>query len=455
MDYPHDLVEAAFRYGIIAPLVDSTAARAERRMYRKIILSKRHEHPIKGTICTSSRTLRRWVRAYRLRGLQGLCPKIRQDTGPRILTNEALNYAEGLIGQNQCRDSEFLIAELEFKFPELAGRLKRSTLNRHLHIRGVNRRVIPPEDSSGPPYKAFEAASPNDLWHSDVHFGPPAITPNGQIVITKIVAWLDDKARVCCHLEGYASEAILILEDSFKKGLLKFGICKKTYTDRGSIYSSIQFALICADLGIIPILTRVKAPWANGKVERFWRTLETDLLSEIALLPPMPLAKFNRYLRAWVEAEYHTRIHSELGETPLQHWKNNVGPIIYPNREQIQRVFWVWERRTVSTTGAIQLYSHTYYVDPALACQRVIVRFDPHDLSVIHIWENRRPRRFLCEATVVPPLTRRKVQPRPPKDKSKPSPAALRRLRKLEERFQIHAEKTLGLIRFDNSQEVK
>ncbi len=172
------------------------------------------------------------------------------------------------------------------------------------------------------------------------------------------------------------------------------------------------------------------------------------------MVPPMPLAKFNRYLRAWVEAEYHTRTHSELGEPPLVHWRHHVGPVIYPSQEQLQRLFWLWERRTVSTTGAIQLFSNTYYVDPALACHKVIVRYDPHDLSRIHIWDNRRPRKFLYEATATPPLTRSRIEPRTPRDKPKPSDAALRRLKTLEERFQIHVDTTLGLIRFDHSQEV-
>jgi putative transposase len=454
MEYPSDLVEAAFRYGIIAPLLDLTVTRPERRLSKQKILSRPHDHPARGTIRISSRTLRRWMRAYRQHGLQGLCPRLREDRGPRILTRESLDYAEELIRENPRRDSEFLAGELEEKFPELFGRVKRSTLNRHLRIRGVDRSIVPPEDSSGPPYKAFEAASPNDLWHSDVHFGPPAITPHGQILITKIIAWLDDKSRVCCHIEGYFEEAILILEDSLKKGLQKFGFCKRTYSDRGSIYSSIQFSLICGDLGIVPILTRARAPWANGKIERFWRTLEDDLLSEIALLPPMPIAKLNRYLRAWVEADYHTRIHSELNEPPLHHWRTNVGPVIYPSQEQLQRLFWLWDRRTVSTTGAIQLFSNTYYVDPALACHKVIVRFDPHDLSIVHVWDSCRPRRFLCQATAIPPLTRPRVHPTPPKDKPKHSEAAQRRLRKLEERFQGHVDTTFGLIRFDNSQEV-
>jgi len=54
------------------------------------------------------------------------------------------------------------------------------------------------------------------------------------------------------------------------------------------------------------------SPWMHGKIERWWGVSEDQFWSELALLPPMPVAKLNSLLQAWVETEYHQRIHSQI-----------------------------------------------------------------------------------------------------------------------------------------------
>jgi len=351
MDWPTDLAEVAFRYNLISPLLDPAVPKAEKKRHRRRLVTVEHSHPTRGSVKISARTIRRWVRAYRLRHVQGLHKQPRRDRGPHVLQPAHLEFATTLLRENPRRETGFLLEELVARFPELEGRVGRSTLNRHLHAQGVPRRAVSEERADGPPYHRFEASAPNELWHSDCHHGPPAIGPDGNVVPTRIFAWIDDFSRVCCHCEAYAHESLPSLEDCFQKAMQKYGIPSRAYTDLGSLYSGVQFALICADLGIHHVPARPYSPWTHGKIERLWGLQEDQLWSEIALLPPVPLAQVNKWLQAWVDAEYHTRRHGTTGEAPLDRWHNHRPIVTYPTEDQIQRLFWLWERRKVSSTG--------------------------------------------------------------------------------------------------------
>ena len=72
---------ALFRFHLIAEAVDPAVSSAERGLIIRGLASFAHQHP-DGTMRTYSRgTLDRWVRAYRARGLAGLMPVPRSDTG--------------------------------------------------------------------------------------------------------------------------------------------------------------------------------------------------------------------------------------------------------------------------------------------------------------------------------------------------------------------------------------
>ena len=206
--WSNDVAELAFRYSLLSPLLDPKVPREEKAIYRKMLLSHAHEHPTRGLIRVSERTLRRWLQRCRAHGAPGLGRALRVDRGSRVLESRHLDHAVSLLEENSRRETGFIISELEREFPELAGRVKRSTLNRHLHARGVRRRLLPEETAGGPPYRTFEASGPNEIWHSDCHHGPIALGADGRPVATRIFAWIDDFSRVVCHCEAYPEESL-------------------------------------------------------------------------------------------------------------------------------------------------------------------------------------------------------------------------------------------------------
>lgn len=448
-EIPADWIEAAFRQGLVAPLLDPDLPKVERRAYLRDLVSRSHEHPLRGLVRVSARSIRRWVRSCRQSGqtLSALRPQPRTDLGSSKLTSEILNLAVQLLCENPRRSSEYLIGELELAFPDYKNQIARSTLNRQLRRLGVPRGANP--KLADEPYRRFQAPAPNSLWHSDVHYGPLATFEDNQVRPTRIVAWLDDFSRRCCHCQAYSTESLPSLEDCLKRAIQKCGIPDRVYTDNGSIYSSTQFALICADLQMVKIPSPPESPWMHGKIERWWGVSENQFWSEIALLPPMPVARLNSLLQAWVETEYHRKIHSQTSEAPLSRWEAHKPLIRWASEESLRRVFWLWALRKVSSTATVQLFKNFYYVDPKLLRTQVLCRYDPYDLSCIEVWERVRPYRKLQDATASPLMTRQTV-PQPPSDAKDNyiSPAAQRRLQRLEQQLQENQRQQLGLMRY-------
>ena len=52
---------------------------------------------------------------------------------------------------------------------------------------------------------------------------------------------------------------------------------------------------------------------------------------------------------------------------------------------KLDRAFLIKEERSVSTTGTISVQGEDYEVDAALARRKITIRFDPYDLTRIHV----------------------------------------------------------------------
>ena len=92
----------------------------------------------------------------------------------------------------------------------------------------------------------------------------------------------------------------------------------------------------------------------------------------------------NRLFTAWVETEYHRRVHSETGHAPLARWLAG-GPFPVPAPADLAEAFRWSEHRTVSKTGLVSLHGNRYQVDPALVGRKVELVFDPFDLTFLRV----------------------------------------------------------------------
>ena len=123
----------------------------------------------------------------------------------------------------------------------------------------------------------------------------------------------------------------------------------------------------------------------RGKIERFFRTVRQRFLVEIEVEGVATLSELNKSFIAWVEVDYHQRIHSETKQTPLERFSNSFVPHV-PDPKTLYEAFLWEEERTVTKTATVSIAGNRYEVDSHLVGRKVSLRFDPFDLSRIEVF---------------------------------------------------------------------
>ena len=364
------------KFEIIAPLLSDGLEDAQKRRLR---------HEIMERYSIAPRTLRRYVQQYKEGGYAALARNDRKDKGTsRAMGEDILASAIALRTELPGRSVRRIIEILEAEGLAEEGKLSKSTLARHLSKAGVSRSEI----SVNLPARRFQKEGRNALWQADIKYGPYVPGPNGKKVRTFLMAILDDATRMPIHAEFYDNQKLPILEDAFRKGLLKSGVPDAVYIDNGKIFISKWFRLACGRLGIRHIATKPYSPQSKGKIERF-NGLVNEFLEELALEPPENLSELNKMFRVWLDEGYICCPHSGLdGKTPQQAWQENRKKVRLASGSEIRQLFMWEETRKVDKTGAVKLQGRIYDARTALINKKVDLRFDPFDPSVIEVWHN-------------------------------------------------------------------
>jgi len=382
------------RYEMIAPLLNEQLDAYERRRIRSQILA---------TGAVSARSLRRYVQTYREKGYKGLIDSGRSDKGAlRTIPETAIDEAVKLRQELPSRSVRRIIEILEGEKIVKPGAVSRTSLNRHLMQRGYGASQLRAEGKATQPSSRFERKHRNSLFQADLKYGPK-IMVHGAMKKTYLLAIIDDKTRMIMHAEFYGSQRLPILEDCFRKALLKFGKPSDILVDNGKIFVSKWFKLACARLGIRHIAARPFSAKTKGKLEKYNQTVD-QFLNEFALEPAKSktLAELNRKFHVWMDEGYTHAPHAALkaerrnpntGEllhkrerTPYQAYTEDPAKVRYVSSLECREAFLWEEQRTVDKTGCVKLAGMVFDVGVALMRRRVDLRYDPFDLSIIDVW---------------------------------------------------------------------
>lgn len=370
---------ALAKYAVIVPLVARVLDHGERELLRGQILSATYVFPGARTVTVAPRTLRRWIQLHRDQGLEGLLPTTRSDKGTsRAIPANVLDAATKLKAEVPTRSAQ-TIADL-LKEPGAAP-VSPSTLAYHFRGKGMTRVKDPKA------FTRFEHARPNDCWQSDLSDGlwlPDPQEP-GKMRKCYLHAFIDDHSRLVPHARFYWRESLPALEDCFRKAISKHGIPRMVYWDNGSVFRATQLRKMAARLGIEVVFSTPYAPEGRGKIERFFGVLKASFFPEAMRAGITTLDELNAFLAAWLEQHHNRRTHSQTGATPLDRWEAGREHVRFPTPDELADTFTWEEERQVRKTGTISLSGNDYPVEPRLVGQRVIVRFDPFDLSTVKI----------------------------------------------------------------------
>jgi len=430
--------EIAFsRYTIIAELV---AALSDGTDAAKIVQLKK-DTCLKNGI--SRRTLSRWLNGYNEHGFEGLKPISRSRRGslfiPESIIDEAILLRRELPSRSVPQIIEIL--EMEGKVP--VGLLKRTTLQDWLMERGYSARQMKLYSQPGVAARRFAHKERNGLWQSDIKFGP-YITENGVKRQIYLVCFIDDATRYVVHAEFYLSLDQTIVEDCFRKAILREGLPKRVYFDNGGQYRNKCMTRACAILDIRLLYTKPYSPESKGKIERFNRTFGA-FLDEISLKHCQTLDEYNKYLAVWLQECYHSREHEGLKTTPEIAYKSSKEPLRMVSAETVAKAFRRVESRKVDKSGCISFLGKKYEAGVIYVGQKIDISYDPADISTLEA-EPKYAEPFRIKEMVIGP--RSGPRPQLPKMMTGVTPETSRLLDGKEKQFENRSNATKQAIRY-------
>ena len=166
--------------------------------------------------------------------------------------------------------------------------------------------------------RSFEVDHVNALWHLDFHHASrKALDRSGRWVKPLLLGVIDDRSRLCCHLQWYLDETAESLVHGLSQAFMKRGLPRALMTDNGAAMLADETVSGLAALGIVHQTTLPYSPYQNAKQESFWGRVEGRLMAMLEGEASVTLDLLNQATQAWVEQEYHRTLHSEIGTTPL------------------------------------------------------------------------------------------------------------------------------------------
>ena len=326
-----------FRYSIIGGLLASPPEGGALTQALAELARKRYRHPTNPErwVTYGFSTLEKWFHRARNSAdpVKALGRRIRRDSGgSRALGPELLAELEALYGANSHWSVQLLydnLAALVEARPDIGPLPSYQTVRKAMRSRGWHRKrrplreptpgqVLGAERLAQREVRSFEVCCAHELWHADFHASSLKVVDEaGRWQVPVALGILDDRSRLCCHLQWYLAETAEVLVHGLLQALLKRGLPRALLTDNGRAMLAEETKNGLARLGVVHETTLPYSPYMNGKQEKFWALLESRGLAMLEKVPALSLSFLNQATQAWVELEYNQGRHSELGASPL------------------------------------------------------------------------------------------------------------------------------------------
>ena len=337
---------ARFRFSIIGPLLSSPPEGGELKSCFEALSKKQWRHPTKGTpVSFSASTIERWFYLAKREAdpVSALRTKQRTDAAKARKLSAQLKQ----IIQQQYREHPSWSYQLHIdnvaihvkEKPELGVMPSYSTVRRYMKANGFRKhRLCKQRQTVGGQIaqarlahrevRSFEMDYVQSLWHLDFHHGSRKILlKEGRWHKPLLLAILDDHSRLVCHAQWYLDETSESLVHGFKQALQKRGLPRALMSDNGSAMMSAEFTQGLECLSILHQPTLPYSPYQNAKQEVIWGQVEGRLIAMLEGESELTLTLLNEATLAWIEFEYHRKVHSEILTTPLKRYLQgkNVG----------------------------------------------------------------------------------------------------------------------------------
>ncbi|MEC5201129.1 MULTISPECIES: Mu transposase C-terminal domain-containing protein [Micrococcaceae] len=370
----------------------------------------------------SARTLQRWHHLYRTQGISALDPHPRADSGTRRTAAETVAFIEHLA--------------LTRPRPSIA------TLHRLARADATQRNA--PEPSYAAVYEIVKALDPalvtlalegpaayrdrhelvfrrradrpNQTWQSDhTELDILIIGADGKADRPWLTTVMDDHSRAICGYMVFSgapsaiNTALALRQAIWRKtdpAWATCGIPDILHVDHGSDFTSHHLERTAAALHIRIVHSAIARPQGRGKIERFFGTVNTELLAALPghlgpgsrkPTPALDLPALDRALGEFI-ATYNDRPHSELGISPRDAWvADGWLPRMPDSLEELDGLLLTVPKNRVVQRDGIHFQGQRYLAATLapFVGHTVTIRYDPRDISEIRVYDRDT---FICVA---------------------------------------------------------
>ncbi len=377
----HDI--AVFRFGLIAPAVNKTHIGTQAEYFRKVT-TEPLEVPHIGLVRYKPETLRRWLSEYRAGGFEALVPRPRSDVGRhRVITPEIEARIRQLVADHPRMSATMVRERLVDEGTIITRSPSESVIRRYIRNQGL--RVVPPVEGGR---RAFAKADANELWTLDFMHGPRLKGVKGRV---RLLAVIDDASRFVVFGSFVPSEAYSDLAPCLVDAFVRHGLPLAIYCDNGAAFSNNDLALACARLEVALIHSRPYQPQGRGKIERFFGTVRKRFLNALDPEDLVSIEALNSAFAAWLDSDYHRRVHSGIKTTPLARFLDSSRPRRWVSRCEIALHFHCTLKRKVRSDCTVSVNGVRYEAPPEFVGRKVELRHPIDDPGTLTLFAAGEP----------------------------------------------------------------
>ena len=183
------------------------------------------------------RTIQTWYSRYKKDGITAMQPKLRADRGqprkvaPELLLDAIEQVLPSFHGKPTNNTAVYrACVERGLLRPELVARTTFCRMFKQFDL------LKPDKQSQDKRRLAFAKAHANDMWQADTMYGP-YVQNGSKRTQTRLIAFIDDASRVCCHGEFFLAENTDTLIKALRSALYKLGVPDCMYVLEAAFWS--------------------------------------------------------------------------------------------------------------------------------------------------------------------------------------------------------------------------
>jgi putative transposase len=367
-----------FRYGVIAELCNPYLSKEQGLKMIREKASREYEIPYSSKKRITQSCINKWLAAYKDRGLDGLEPKVRRDSGrSKSLTEQEQSILIAYLEDHPDVPATVALKTLQ-KQSKIMSTISQSSLSRFIISCGLTRKLRLRDTMMDRQLK-FDFFQPLECVQVDVLHTFPVADSKGRKRNALLMAAICDATRRIVYSHFSHTEKATDFLMCIKHILQAHGRIGRMYVDNGSPFISNQVKRICAIVGIVLIHSSPGKPSGRGKIERFFRTLRDSFLRPLDKESIGCLDELNITYNTWLEGEYHRNPHKGLyGKTPLEAWLEKSHLIIsMPPDIDLDEVLKFELNRRVYKDNTFTLDGFLFEVPCVLAGKNIKIRFSP------------------------------------------------------------------------------